>query len=394
MLWKRLQDKRGQIRGIDFLISTFFFVIVLGQLIVVILNANIMIVSQQEINTTRNDVDQLAASMFGYEGSPSDWGDLNIDSSDIDSFGLATRELATTGYELDPQKLARLNIDAAGITDPDYSNVLVSYERIQRLLGLNSSQLQFHLRIQSSLSLSVDLGNHEISVNVSFIDLVAIEGVTVSLFAIDFTNGSLFSLVNATTDAAGEVTLNYLSSAPLDYPHALIVVGQKGPLWGVTHLIPDEDSNPLFDISLSDHPLFLSQNGTFSAHVVGSSDFRRSLENHTFSFVYTNSSSTNGFSYRTQAAFSTDPILELEFDANAEGVIIGVACISVSNGVYQYRLGVLPTLLDRSEETDGIFYEIGPSLPDSGIEGVGFNRYSLTVRGMLLIAELTIWEEV
>ncbi|MFW9917510.1 MAG: hypothetical protein ACFFGZ_18060, partial [Candidatus Thorarchaeota archaeon] len=87
MLWKRLQDKRGQIRGIDFLISAFFFVVVLGQLIVVILNANIMIISQQEISTTRNDVDQLAASMFSYEGSPSDWGNLNINSGDIVSFG-------------------------------------------------------------------------------------------------------------------------------------------------------------------------------------------------------------------------------------------------------------------------------------------------------------------
>jgi len=388
LLWNRLCDKRGQIRGIDFTISAFFFVIVLGQLVVVILNANIMVISQNETNTSRSDIDRLAEAMFGSEGSPTDWGDLS--SGQPTSFGLAIEEMASTGFELDPRKLARLNVESARITG--YDDVAISYESIHELMGLGVST-QFYLRIRSALSLDLDPGDHEVSVRVAFLGLEKISGAQVSLFAVNLTDGVPYFLTRGTTDINGEVLLDYSGYGSLDFPHALIVVGQKGPMWGVNHFIPDEDVNPLSDISSSDSPLFLTQLEAFSGSGAGRSDFRSSTQNHTFSFLYTNFSSMSGFSHSIQKDHTTGAVLDIAFDASAEGVIIGIVCVRESNGAFNYRLGTLPALMDKSEETIGIFPAIGPAIPDTGTAAVGSNSYFLTVRGTLLVAELSIWKE-
>ncbi|MHA2231858.1 MAG: hypothetical protein ACXAB4_05150, partial [Candidatus Hodarchaeales archaeon] len=204
MLRNQLRDRRGQIRGIDFAISAFFFVIVLGQLIIVVLNANILIISQEKTEATRNEIDQLAAILFGSEGSPADWGDLNADTPT--SLGLAVQELASTGFELDARKLARLNNESARIRG--YTRSGINYETIHELLGLGDD-IQFHLTIRSALSIDLNPGDHVIGVNVSFLDQEPVEGVALNLFAANLANGLLISLATASTDSSGEANLDY-----------------------------------------------------------------------------------------------------------------------------------------------------------------------------------------
>jgi hypothetical protein len=392
LLWNRLQDKRGQIRGIDFAISAFFFVVVLGQLVVVILNANILIITQKETETSRDDIDSLAAKMFGSEGSPANWGDLNSDQPD--SFGLAVQELASTGFELDPRKLARLNEEVARITG--YSGVAVGYETIHELLGLETN-IQFHLTIWSPLSIELTPGDHVVSVTTSLLDKEKLEDVNLSLFAVNLNNGILVPLAVNTTTATGEGTLDYSSFSPLDFPHALIIVGQKGPMWGINHYFPPlEDGNQIINFAASTHPLFLTQNDAYSGQVIALSDFLRSTENHTVSFIYTNASAPSTFSYTTPGAndHTTGPFLQTLFDGSVVGVVIGLVCIRDINGVFGYRVGTLPALLDKSEGVDGIFSQIGPTIPETETKGIGSNLYFLTVRGTLLVAQLTVWEEL
>ena len=151
MKWINLLDKRGQIRGIDFAVAAFFFVIVLGQLVVVILNANILIVEQRETNTTKEDLLEFANLIFESEGNPNNWGNLYNQAPDY--FGLALQELATTGFELDPTKLARLNADSVNI--PGYSNFYINYETLHDLLGLEND-MNFHLAIRTPLNLTME----------------------------------------------------------------------------------------------------------------------------------------------------------------------------------------------------------------------------------------------
>lgn len=389
MLRNQLRDRRGQIRGIDFTMAVFFFVIVLGQLIIVILNANILIISQKKTEATQNEIDQLAAKLFGSEGSPADWGDLN--ASQPTSLGLAVQELASTGFELDARKLARLNVEAARISD--YTRTGISYETIHDLLGLGDN-VQFHLTIRSALSIDVNPGDHVIGVNVLFLDQEPVEDVTLNLFAANLANGILVSLATASTNSTGGETLDY-TGINLDFPHALIVVGQKGAFWGINHFIPDRDYNIGISFGNGNSELFLSQNATYSGSGIGLSDFGSSTQNHTFSYIYTNSSSLTELSYSIPGTdgHTRGPFLQTSFNFGAVGIIIGIVCIRADNA-YQYRVGTIPALLDRSEGNSGIFPEIGPTVPDTDTKSTASSRYLLTVRQTMLVAELTLWEEL
>ncbi len=387
--WNKLLDKRGQIRGIDFAVAAFFFVIVLGQLIVVILNANILIVSQREDVTTREELQHLASLLFGSEGYPKDWG--YIDSQQPESFGLAVQQLATTGYELDPTKMARLILGSSNITG--YSDFFLSYDNLHSLLGLKA-EINFHLTIKNPLSISLEPGDHSLSATVNFLDVNQIADVNLTLFTVDLSNGIIYPLTTSLTDSNGEAILDYNSFGDLSFPHTLIVVAQRDNFWGYTHYIPPtEDFNQFINIDVSNRPLLLTQEESFSGNCLGVSDYREESDNHTFSVIHTTAIRT--LTYRNPGTnnFTTSPVLPISFVGNANDLVLVIVSVSEGSDSFSYRIGTIPALFDKNGANSGTFATIGPEIPTEAKYEIETGLFSISARNMLLIADLTIWEE-
>ena len=234
MLLNLKKRRRGQVRAIDFVVSLLLFLLMLTQLILVIINVQTGLTTQMKDDLSFTELDTFGRSLLQKEGPPQ-WGYKQDLPS---SFGLS-ESANLPSLTLDASKIARL---ITGTTFP-ISTISgfeqFSYDSIKNLLSLGTDQ-EFQLSILPLLEISIIITQendsaYQARVDITNVNNLPIEECTVSFFTLDLTTGSIILAGVDSSGNDGEASIVYIDpnfNIP-DGEHLIIVIAEKGPLWGI-----------------------------------------------------------------------------------------------------------------------------------------------------------------
>lgn len=385
MRFLRLKKRRsGQIRAVDFIVSLFLFLLMLSQLILIIINVQFGIRRSTIGTLTYEELDIFGRQLLLEEGD-TNWGYLqNLPTT----FGLA--DPSSQSYlTLDSAKIARL------ITSTSFSIFHASgfemydYETLKDTIGLERGY-EFQLGFYTLLETEVDVSTSNVAqVKVKNTYNTPISNAQVYFFTIVLTNGEVISEGSTLTDSNGVTSLQ-LSDPTKNDPegeHIVVVIVEKGPLWGMNWGYPDLTSEKVIIGSSSNTTVW--GGGIDSSSLLATDIVEGTPDSHFLSIIYQNS--TSSYSNKALDLITASEGNETISIPN-EGL---VALISIASTNNEYRVGIgsYPAILDR-DLTSGIFYQVfGELIPSKRLKSMLSKAYPVLVRGTLMRCQLTLWSE-
>ncbi|MHA1167360.1 MAG: hypothetical protein ACTSRU_06025 [Candidatus Hodarchaeales archaeon] len=287
------RSKRGQIRGIDFTVSLLLFLILLSQVILVIVNAQIVI--RGRISLDRADVDFIADRILNSVGS-TNWGYLQ---ESPEEFGLKDEiyPWVTSSIYLDPGKLSRLNPDGRMLFNkygtPGYQ--FLDYRSVKYLIGEEETdfKLQIYLPLEITVN-QVDDGGQDLSLAVKHTgtSYPAVDTRT-DIFWVYLNNGTARHRSTHYTNSTGQVTVNNAVVQTDSDPYIVLIICRSMTDYGLAWYVSDHfevlHGKTIFDDGKFYSHLGCLENRTTAivADEFDSSSFAISdNRNHTVSLIY------------------------------------------------------------------------------------------------------------
>ena len=385
MFFSRLKKRRcGQIRAVDFIVSLFLFLLMLSQLILIIINVQFGVRRSTIGTLTYEELDIFGRQLLLEEGD-TNWGYLqNLPTT----FGLAD-PCSLSHLTLDSAKIARLITSTSFSIFHSSGFEIYDYETLKETIGLERGY-EFQLGFYTLLETEVDVSTSNVAqVQVKNTYNTPISNAQVYFFTIDLTNGEVISEGSTLTDSNGVTSLQ-LSDPTKNDPegeHIVVVIVEKGPLWGMNWGYPDLTSEKVIIGPSSNTTVW--GGGIDSSRLLATDIVEGTPDSRFLSIIYQNS--TSSYSNRTIDLITASEGNETISIPN-EGL---VALISIASTNNEYRVGIgsYPAILDR-DLTSGIFYRVfGELIPSKRIKSMLSKAYPVIVRGTLMRCQLTLWSE-
>ncbi|MFW9995515.1 MAG: hypothetical protein ACFFD4_25990 [Candidatus Odinarchaeota archaeon] len=403
-----LRSKKAQIRGVDFAVSLLLFLILLSQVILIIVNAQIIVEGRNELN--RDDIDYLAKRLLKDEGTPG-WGYVegNFDYT-FDKFGLKDERfpwITSTAY-LDPGKLGRLNSDGKSLYDSYRSGNLnhdyyfPNYTVIRNSVA--EEKLDFSFKTLLPLSIKIQLADEferDLAFTVSYTgtDLRA-AGTKLDLFWVFLGNGTVNHRSTYVTNNTGQVTVVNAMDTAIREPFIVLAICTSAVDHGLAWYVPDIFAR--FDMPIDAEGPFLSfigcsKNGStaiITDAFVSSAFAVAGSKNHTVSLIY---DFNNSFVH--EAVIDTKDITKVLIDKEhvipEQGLVVAVSAAYYDNEYY-FKVQVLPTILNDDGKTDypvfPVFTTTEYDLNDVNINNILTGVYLASCRNVTLLVSINAWK--
>jgi hypothetical protein len=381
--------RRGQIRGVDFIVSLLLFLLMLSQLLLIIINVQYGLTKGVGTGLSYDELDALGRIILQTPGQSS-WGYQNILPN---SFGLATAENIPS-LSLDAAKIARI------ITGTSFPVSAISgfeqfkYSSVKSILGLDSDRdfkLAFVPYLEPALTITETTTDFEFNVSVTVVNLnqKLIQNCPVYFLILDLTTGNLNVLSNKVTNVHGQAFVTYIDPHK-DNPegeHIIVAIAEKGPLWGVTWKYP-------FLI----HPNILLGRESNATVWAGGTDPQTLLfsfaheslvtpENHFLSYIYKNSQ--GDFSNQSIDILST-LIGNISISIPKDGIVVYFSTIKVGNA-YKVGIGTYPAILDFNNDNGNFHSMFGKDSISIREKSRLTKDYPVYIRGTLMKCRITLW---
>lgn len=387
MIFSQLKKRRrGQIRGVDFVVSLFLFLIMLTQLILIIINVQSGIRTGIVGKLTYERLDVFGRQLLLEEGD-TDWGYLQELPS---TFGLSDSNYESV-FTLDASKISRL------VTGTSYSISSVSgydiydYDALKETINLESDyefQLAFYPCLNANVTVrSFDSTSNNVTVDVMNSHNSPIVNAQVHFFVIDLTYGAVTFEGTNSTDSKGSISLVYQIPHVNDpsAEHYIFVIVEKGKLWTMNWgSLPNEKI-----IIGTPSGTTIWGGGVNSSTLLISDIFGvvESLDNHFLSIIYQDT--TSDYSIRT-IDLGTSDRGNISFSIPNEGLVAFLSTARFSS-FYQVGVGSYPAIMDR-DLTSGTFYQVfGEIDPGKNVKSMLSKTYPIVVRGTLMRCQVTMW---
>ena len=338
--------RRGQIRGVDFIVSLLLFLLMFSQLLLIIINVQYGLTKGVGTDLIYDELDALGRIIIQNPGQSS-WGYQNTLPN---SFGLAAAKNIPS-LSLDAAKVARI------ITGTTFPVSTISgfeqfeYSSVKSILGLETNRdfrLAFFSYLEPTITITETITESEFnaSVTVKNINGKIIKDCQVNFFILDLTTGNLNIRQNKMTNENGQCFITFIDphKDSLEGEHIVVVVAEKGPLWGITwqyhtqihpHILLGREANAtVWAGEINPQTLLISC--AHESFVIP--------EYHFLSYIYKNS----------QERFSNESVdLSSSLDGNVtisipkEGIVVCFSIIKVDD-VYKVGIGVYPSILDAN----------------------------------------------
>ena len=397
-----MRGKRGQVRGLDFTISAFLFLIMLSQLILVVLNSQVVMEGLYEYRIEREEVNQLADRILGFPGTTG-WG---LSSTLPVAFGLADETTFSCGRILDSGKIARITTDMTIPTIRSLSGdyTLVNYSYVKSMLSLTDYNFELRLRslLNTTLSLSIPSpfnGDLTASVQITNWRSEPVQEAKARFVICDPRNSQLYQAGSASSNYQGIITKDITIPDPIllqsGDPEFIIVAGiSLGSMWSVTSASTSETIQVRsVDISSVLLPSSSSQI-RLTYQVQGLIQGNHSLG--ILNFGSTASQEPEEIIHRTTPS-NINNSLTVETGARDTGFIVGMITTGRDSTAFdhkfEYRLLTLPGFLDDDGSDPGIYdtFKEDIRVSRTPIGDVALASYAVGSRGILFDAQIRMW---
>ena len=388
MLLNLKKRRRGQVRAIDFVVSLLLFLLMLTQLILVIINVQTGLTTQMKDDLSFTELDTFGRSLLQKEGPPQ-WGYKQDLPS---SFGLS-ESANLPSLTLDASKIARL---ITGTTFP-ISTISgfeqFSYDSIKNLLSLGTDQ-EFQLSILPLLEISIIITQendsaYQARVDITNVNNLPIEECTVSFFTLDLTTGSIILAGVDSSGNDGEASIVYINpnfNIP-DGEHLIIVIAEKGPLWGIAWDSPSSNPEDVLIGRESNAAIWSCGLNSSSLLISDMHEVVETPDEHFLSYIYKNN----------QGGFSNESITPtFKFKANetvsipTNGIVAFFSIIKQGD-IYKVGIGTFPAVLDNNQNS-GEFYNVFGKVEDNLREKTRISKdFPVYIRGTLMKCRIILW---
>lgn len=393
------RSRRGQIRGIDFTVSLLLFLILLSQVILVIINAQIVV--RGKISLDRDDVDFIADRILNNVGS-NNWGysqELPYD------FGLKDEiyPWTTSSIYLDPGKLSRLNSDGRLLFNkygtPNYQ--FLDYRSVRYLIG--EEDIDFKLKIYLPLEITVnqiDEDGNDLSLMIKHIGTPypAVDTRT-DIFWVYLENGTARHRSTHYTNSTGQLIVNDAVVQTDSDPYIVLILCRSMTDYGLAWYV-SEHFEVLHGKTIADDGSFLSYLGCLENRTAAivtdefdSSSFAVSgNRNHTVSLIYPFS---NNYANTIVTDVSNMTLINDLSIIPGQGLITAVSTAYYDNNYY-FNIFTLPTIFNDDGFTEFPVYPVFQSEDNNGeynIQSILSASYIASSRNTSLIVTVDIWEK-
>jgi len=391
MIFHNINKRRkGQMRAIDFVVSLFLFLLMLSQLLLIIINIQSSI-NRTDIGTLSYDDLDNFSRMILQESGTDNWGyQKNLPTN----FGLALSHY--NGYfTLDAAKIARL---ISGTTYPISSISGMDnfdYRTLKEVIEI-SGKREFQISLQPSLKISLNL--ESINQTHNKVEFIVTNSYNTPIFranskviVVNLKDSNLIYGDDLFTNSTGGSSYTY-EVPHFNDPngkHFILVIAEKGVLWGVnwghfSSIFPQAIVGSSSNITI--------WSGGINSSALLVSDTLPAIDtpiNHFISIIYKDSL----YSYSSQLLN-----LGTSYDGN-ETILLPetglVILLSITQYSDHYRVGIgtYPAILDKTEGQGQFYNTLGDITDNIRVKTLLSKNYPVLVRGLLMRCQITLWSE-
>ena len=281
------KKRRGVTRTIDFTVAFSLFIIIYVQFLLVIININFLVNTNNQQNNPAQDLAEriLTKPGFSFGGFGSDWAtSTNIP----DELGLLSIDSTFSNSYLDLNKLARLNNDLQDFQNS--ANVPYSWINLASRSDLGLSEELSNIRITTraffNVSVSLIAGTSITITVTSYSANQILNGIDVVYGVYDLNSQIWLETGSANTTISGSVAIptSFSPTGPaiiFVYAESPIInnIGEGVPLWGFGWTVYQPVGTT---IQLGQISSYITENNTFVNHSVIQSDPTQAVVSQTF----------------------------------------------------------------------------------------------------------------